>query len=115
MHTIFRAEKDKTSPDSYLLKKIADYFNVSVDELLNGPQEKQFTVILKVAKSIEEVEEEMIRDKFSLTVTEDGYVGASGLAMLNDEKDIQDALAKIRLNLEEGFKTKRRMEERRKL
>ena len=50
-----------------------------------------------------------MREQFSLTVTEDGYVGASGLAMLNSEQDIEDALAKIRFNLEQGYETKKRI------
>jgi hypothetical protein len=48
------------------------------------------------------------------TVTEDDYVGASGLAMLNSEQDIEDVLAKIRANLEEGFETKKRIEAKNK-
>jgi transcriptional regulator with XRE-family HTH domain len=107
--TIWRWENDESEPRASDIKKLCEVLGCSEAELLNGPRKKEFIVKLKFAKTKEEVEETMIRDEYALTVTEDGYVGASGLAMLNSERDIEDVLEKIRFNLEQGFETKRRM------
>ena len=55
LHTIFRAENNKTSLNVALLKRIAEVLGVSVDDLLRGPAEEQWVLEIKVADSKEEV------------------------------------------------------------
>lgn len=55
LHTIFRAENNKTSLNVALLKRIAEALGVSVDDLLRGPVEERWVLEIKVADSKEEV------------------------------------------------------------
>jgi transcriptional regulator with XRE-family HTH domain len=43
-NTVWRWVNGKATPSAEMLQRLADYFNVSVDELLNGPQPNELKV-----------------------------------------------------------------------
>jgi transcriptional regulator with XRE-family HTH domain len=102
-NTIWRWEKNKSNPPSGIVIKAAESLGISVDELLNGPQEQAFTVTLKYAKTLEGVNEEMNMNGISLTIADDGFVGVSGGKKLESIEDIDRVVDEVRRKLVFGF------------
>jgi transcriptional regulator with XRE-family HTH domain len=113
MHTIFRAEKNKTSLDSYLLIKLADFFNRSVDCILNGSANEGYTVTLSFVKSIEEVQSEMdINAHGAVSLADDGKVVVSHCGKLLSEEDKTEALSALSEKIDEALEIVKRREAR---
>jgi transcriptional regulator with XRE-family HTH domain len=103
LNTVWKWENTRMSPSLDVIQKLADFFNVSVDELLNGPQEQAFTVTLKYTKTLEGVNEEMNMNGISLTIADDGFVGVSGGKKLESLEDIERVVNEVRRKLVFGF------------
>jgi transcriptional regulator with XRE-family HTH domain len=107
--TIRRYESGLREPRASDIKKLAAVLGVSEAELLNGPAEEGYQVVLKYVKTLEGVNDEMMITGMELTVSDDGYVGVAGRSKFEGREDIDKAIVKIRAFLEEGFDSRERM------
>jgi transcriptional regulator with XRE-family HTH domain len=62
--TLRNWERGEYEPKVSDLQKLAAALNTTEAALLNGPEERKFTVVLKFAKSIEETSYKMSSPKF---------------------------------------------------
>jgi transcriptional regulator with XRE-family HTH domain len=110
-NTVWRWVNGKATPSAEMLQKLAYFFNVPVDELLNGPVVVEFRVTLKYVKTLEGVDEEMNMNGIALTIAEDGFVGVSGGKKFENYEDIERVVEVIRKRLTFGFEHKDEMKE----
>jgi transcriptional regulator with XRE-family HTH domain len=110
-NTISRYERNVIKPSLEMLQKLAYFFNVPVDELLNGPTVEEFRVTLKYVKTLEGVDEEMNMNGIALTIAEDGFVGVSGGKKLENYEDIEKVVEVVRKRLTFGFEHRDEMKE----
>lgn len=102
--TFRRWENGDVEPRISELQRIADVFEVSVDELLNGPRENIIEVTLRYEPDIKGGLIDMgTGNGYALTVADNGMVGISGAAIFKTRADLDKALNKIKAMLEEGF------------
>ena len=100
-NTIARYEQGKMNPSIENAQKLADYFNVPVDELLNGPAPNEIQVRILVKESLDEMEEiDLSKDAPYLeTVTLTPHKSAITV-VFDNEKSIDDAIEAIRVEKE---------------
>ena len=113
-NSVSRYERGIVRPSIEITKKIADFFGVTVDELLNGPTQEKFTVEIEFVKTLEGVEETMQMNGIRLVIGEDGYLGVAGGMKFSGQGDIEKVLSEIRFKLEHGLGAQKQMEEERK-
>jgi transcriptional regulator with XRE-family HTH domain len=105
-NSISRYERGIVKPTIEMAQKFAAFFNVSVDELLNGPTAEIFRVTLKFVKTLEGVNEEMQTNGIVLHMAQDGFVGVSGGKKLESHEDIELIIEEIRHYLTFGFENR---------
>lgn len=104
LSTYKRWENGEFEPRVSDVHKLAEVFNASVDELLNGPRENIIEVTLRYEPDIKGGLIDMgTGNGYALTVADNGMVGISGAAIFKTRADLDKALNKIKAMLEEGF------------
>jgi plasmid maintenance system antidote protein VapI len=104
-NTVWRWVNEKVTPSAEMLQRLASYFNVSVDELLNGPAPTEIEI--RLVMSFEPMKGGITAldmkegNSFTLCV-EDNRLGIIGVGPLKSEEDIDEFLgrAKHRLMVE---------------
>jgi transcriptional regulator with XRE-family HTH domain len=110
-NSISRYERGVVKPSIEIANKIANFFDIAVDELLNGPTVEEFRVTLKYVKTLEGVDEEMNMNGIALTIAEDGFVGVSGGKKFENYEDIEKVVEVVRKRLTFGFEHRDEMKE----
>jgi transcriptional regulator with XRE-family HTH domain len=87
-NTVWRWINKKATPSAEMLQKLADFFNVSVDELLNGPapNEIKFTIIWEVDKEMNGIDVKM--NEFKIGRGEDDDFGMFRFSKDTDIEEI---------------------------
>ena len=121
LSTLIRWEKGASHPRASDIRKLCVILNIDEGKLLNGPQEEVFqprdekdcNVTLKFTETLKGSGDEMqLRVGISLTVADDGFVGVSGGRKLENRNDIEVVMTDIRMKLEEGLETRKRLAEK---
>ena len=100
-NTISRYERGAIKPSIEMLQRLADYFNVSVDELLNGPAVNEIQVRILVKESLDEMEEIDLSKEapYLETVTLTPHKSAITV-VFDSDKTVEDAIEAIRRETE---------------
>lgn len=107
LNTISRYERGVLGATVETAQKIAKALDVSVDELVNGPDEQSvIEVSLKFTSNLDMKNEviDMAGTKgFALTMSDDGFLGIAGAAKIETREQLEAAFSVIKQRLEEGF------------
>ena len=99
--TVRRWEGNKQFPRADELVRLASTLKISVDELLNGPQEDKVELVLSWNwQDMKEGEINMDANKFKLILGEDGKIGLHGAGMITSRDAIEEFLGRVRGELE---------------
>jgi transcriptional regulator with XRE-family HTH domain len=111
MNTVWKWENSIAAPSVDVIQRLAEFFGVSVDELLNGPGEDSFKVTIEFVKTLEGVNKEMNMNGIALTIADDGFVGVCGGKKFDNQDDIEAVVAEVRRKLTFGFEHKDELKE----
>lgn len=113
LHTIFRAENNKTSLNVALLKRIAEVLGVSVDDLLRGPAEKRWEVrvILEEPKEVDVMN--LTKDAPNEALVEIGThkIAVKIVGDVENESELDNLLAEVKEKALDGLGLKRKWRE----
>ena len=99
--SVRRWESNKQFPRADELVQLSSALNVSVDELLNGPDDGEVKITLVYDwDKMKEGKIDMEDNGFELILGSNGKVGLHGAGMITSRDAIEDFLAKVREQLE---------------
>lgn len=113
-NTVWKWEHERITPSVESVQKLAVFFDISVDEILNGEKRERFAAELRFVSNREGMDSEMRANGIQLIVGDDGFLGITGGMKFQEEEDIEKAIDEIRFKLEHGFETHKRMEKARR-
>jgi transcriptional regulator with XRE-family HTH domain len=108
-NTVWKWEKGVITPSIDSAQKIADFFNVPVDELLNGPAQKEIEVRIVIRESDQEVgnvKMDLSKDAPFLQLVEIGQHKTGLNIVFGPEKTLREVCEEI-LAKEEKFELAR--------
>jgi transcriptional regulator with XRE-family HTH domain len=112
---ISQIERGKRTPSLKVIQKLCEVLGCTEAELLNGPADEGYKVILKYVHKIEEVQDEMtINGGGSVTLADDGTIIASHKGKLFSNADKDEALSCLSVKLDEALETVKRRAEKAK-
>ena len=98
---ISRYERETATPSLENVKRLALGLDISVDELLNGPDDGEVKITLVYDwDKMKEGKIDMEDNGFELILGSNGKVGLHGAGMITSRDAIEDFLAKVREQLE---------------
>lgn len=104
--TYARWEQDRGKPKFEYLKQLASAFNITVDELVNGPRENIIDVTLRF-EAVLDMEGEVIdmtaANGFNLVMSDTGKIGITGAAMISSREELENVKARICAEMDYGF------------
>ena len=98
---ISRYERNTATPTLDTVRRLALGLEITVDELLNGPNEDKVKITLVYDWShMKEGNIDMNGNDFELILGSQGQIGLKGAGMLTSPEAIDDFLARVREQLE---------------
>jgi transcriptional regulator with XRE-family HTH domain len=113
--TIARWERNLFQPRASDITKLCSVLICTEAELLNGPADEGYKVILKYVHKIEEAQEKMtINGCGAVTLADDGTIVASHKGKISSLADKEEVLSGLSEKLDEALETVKRRAERAK-
>lgn len=113
-NTISRYERDIIKPSIESMQRLADFFGVAIDDLLNGPQLKEIEI--RLVMSLDPMKggvtqmDIMNGNAFTLCVERE-HLGIIGSGKFEDENDIDSFLSRAKAQLMLGLKVQKEQRE----
>ena len=107
--SLARYERGEMQPTIKVVEAIAEALNVSINELLNGPEGERSHVTLSYDwKKFEKGDVDMAGKGYELFLGADGVVGIKGSMLLKSKEAIKNFLAEIEEQLTVGYEAQER-------
>ena len=108
-NTIARYEREEIKPSLEAANLLSQALNITVDELLNGPEGERSHVTLSYDwKKFEKGDVDMTGKGYELFLGADGVVGIKGSMLLKSKEAIKNFLAEIEEQLTVGYEAQER-------
>ena len=106
-NTVWRWVNGRATPSVGIIKPLAAALHVTEAELLNGPESKEIRITLHYSEMPKESEINMNGNEFDLYMSGNGKMGINGAADFATEEDIDNFLARARVELVAGLNFQR--------
>lgn len=108
-NTVWRWVNQKATPGVDMLRKIAVFFNVSTDEVLNGPASQE--LVIRIVMGVRNLNANQSLDvppnHFMIGYDDEDHLIVAGKVRVTSDQELQDAQAKIAQKLAVSWEMKK--------